>query len=288
MVNSFREHSLVGGLSINKQFVERMMEGVQSSDGDTVVLRQYGIDLTNYDLTSLKSGRMPTLKMQEWLLSYFRDVGEQHQSVPGKKGALLLSIIGLNEIMTGNSVAMSNINVQSWKEATNGYRGRGKTIFNLFNRILAPIRVSHEHIILLEIRNGNVVSNFGSRGGMGRSGYPEIVLYDCQQRESRCYHNSLYMVMKRFIYEEMLEKSGNSQAECYQDSLMYTFRRGNCFQVIPGAISGKDDHCDAIISFFKNLHISVLGGDISTAIVTSKDIDSLRLELFNTIIARMN
>lgn len=288
MTTTFRESMLVGNGMINRPFVERMMEGIQSAESSDRVISQYGVDLTNHDLVSLKSGKMPTHSMQKWLMGYFRDLSEQQQSIPGKKGVRLLSIVDLNDVMMGSSSVMSNINVGIWKDQTRGYKGRGKTVFNIFNRIIAPIRVSPGHIILMEIRNGSAVSNFNLRPSLVRSGYPEIVLYDCQQRESRFYHNSLYMVMKRYIYEELLENSGNPQAECYQDSLMYTFRRGNCHQVIPGTFSGKDDQNEALICFFKNLQISVQGGDISTAVINSKDIDTMRLELFNTIVSRMN
>jgi hypothetical protein len=277
---------LQGGVAFNKDFVERMLDGIQSSNPDETILNQYGVTLTNYDLSTLKQGRLPTLSLQNWAIRYYRNVAEQNKTMPFTKGILVLDPLDLHDIIKGNSAALSDIRVDKWKMQTVTYTGRGKTIFNEFGKILAPIRMTPEHTILVEIRNGTLANTMASRSGIVRAGYPEIVVYDSFQREYRHFHNSLYMIMKRFVYEELLERSGNPQAECYQDSLMYSFRRGNSVQVVPNAFTGKDANFDSVMVFVKNLQILVNGGDVDSSLVTAKDIDNARLELFNLIISR--
>ena len=95
--------------------------------------------------------------------------------------------------------------------------GANKSIFSEYLKIMAPIRLSVDHIVLIEIRNTQQSYYTGS--GLVRQTYPEIILFDSNQKEYRHLHNSLYMIIKRYIYEELLEKTGRSQSECYQESL---------------------------------------------------------------------
>lgn len=277
---------LQGGLGFNKDFVERMLDGVQGADPNAVVLSQYGVSLTNHDLASLKAGSLPTIALQTWVVRYYRNLSEQNRAMPFAKGILVLDPLDLHDIIKGNTAMLSDIKVDKWKSQTATYVGRGKTVFNEFSKILAPIRMTPDHTILVEIRNGTLQNSMGSRSGVVRASYPEIVVYDPFQREYRHFHNSLYMIVKRFIYEELLERSGAPQAECYQDSLMYTFRRGNCAQVIHNIFTGKNDNYDGLMVFFKNLQTAVGGGEVDSSLVTARDIDNMRLELFNLIVSR--
>jgi hypothetical protein len=280
-----KKSMLLGGLGFNKEFVDKMLAGM-NADRDDNILYQYGITIKNSDLSTLKPGFLPSLNIQNWVINFYRNKAETTRAMPFSKGILVLDPLELHEAISGSSATLSTIKVDKWKNKTQIYSGRGKTIFNEFSKIFAPLRIAPDHTILIELRNGTLANSLGARKGMVRAGYPEIVVYDPNQKEYRHLHNSLYMIMKRFIYEELLERSGNPQAECYQDSLMYAFRRGNCAQIIIDYHSNNYQVFNSIVIFLKNLQMAVKGIDIDASTLSNKDLDDLRLELFNEIMAQ--
>ena len=255
-----------------------MLDSLPSADPNERVTTLNGLTLTNSDLSSLRPMSRLSDPLFRYLMERLRAQGESIKTLGPKRGILILALMDFHELIRGNSATGSDINTMQWMTQTAAYRGRGQTIFHIFGHIIAPIRLSTEHVVLLDIR---------PQGGFpSHPSNPEIVLFDSDQKEWRHLHNSLYLALKRFIYEETLDKSGLSQAEAYQDSLGYSFRRGACAQQAHHPYSREKDP-DALIFPLRTLTALISGHDPeNTSLSTSaRDLENSRLDLLNGVVA---
>ena len=276
--NAFRQEAVLSSAGLNREYLGRMIEGISQADPRERVVTHFGVTLTNEDLASLRNSNKPTSQLVEYLVEHFRAVAESARDVPGRKSVLVLSQLPLLEILRGNSAGNSDINVERWKQQTAAFRGPGGSVFLRFAKVVAPIRVNPEHIVVVEIRPANsIVQTAGGR--VARSGYPEIAIFDSNQKEHRHLHNSLFMIAKRFVYEELLDKSGLSQAECYQESIQYSMRREQCPQQLAERYLARDRDGDGLLYALKTLQTLASGQDAEHAFFSARDVEAFRLEV---------
>lgn len=254
---------------------------------DEVVLSQFGISLTNSDLASLRPGSRLTSKLTNFFVEYFRALADSTRAITqaNRKLVYVLQLADLAELMRGDLAVGSDINSERWRKQTEQFRGRGKTIFHEFHKVIVPIRLSPEHVVIAEIRNGSVGGS-GLTGSFPRPITSEIILYDSNHKEFRHLHNSLYLILKRYIYEELLEKSGNTQSECYQDSLQYLFRRGSCTQQLISTYLLRERDPDTLLFPLKNLQILTGTGDVESSSSGPKEVEGFRFDLFQLLLNR--
>jgi hypothetical protein len=275
----FRESTKNIGPTFNRDYLQRMLDSLPGANPDERVAVLNGITVTNNDLASLRPLRALSDNVLRYLIEKFRSQAEGLPlSLNSKRDLIILSLADLHDLMRGNSASGSDINTRMWKDQTASCRGQGQTIFNVFSHIIVPIRLSPSHVVLADIHTPSSRQSTATYRP-AQLGY-EIVLFDTNQKEFRHLHNSIYLILKRFTYEELLDKSGLTQAECYQESLSYSFRRGTCPQ--SGAHSfgpSREVDPDAAVLTLGLLKRIVEGGDPENVNFGARDIDSLRLEL---------
>lgn len=274
-------------VGVNKAYIQRILDSIAASRMDEVILSQFGVSLTNEDLSSLRPGCKLTSRLANFFVEYFRALGDSTRAITkaNRKLVYVLQLADLAELMKGDIAVGSDINSERWRKQSQQFRGKGKTIFHEFHKVIAPIRLSPEHIVVAEIRNGSIAGS-GLAGSFPRPTTSEILLFDSNHKEFRHLHNSLYLIIKRYIYEELLEKSGNTQSECYQDSLQYLFRRGSCTQQLVNTYLLRERDPDSLLFPLKNLQVLVNSEDIESTVHGPKEIEGFRYELFQLLLNR--
>lgn len=159
-----------------------------------------------------------------------------------------------------HNIAKSDIDIDLsvWKNETNKHKGFKNTIFDRYDRVIVPLSVGDEQYYLLEIKNRKQANTsiFNYHMNSQKFLLPEIILYDSNIREFKHLHNTLFLIARRFIFEELLDKSTLSQAQCYQDSLTYTFKRADCPQepylINSKYVGGGNVNNESSLYFIKN------------------------------------
>jgi hypothetical protein len=282
--NEFKRSALqqsTYGVGLDQEILESMLKNSQLGPRHDIVLEKDGHVITNEDVTSLQQNHRPTPEVLKYLLANIINQNLLQQSTPSTNKVYILSPVDLAELLRSNSLQGSDINVSTWLHQTASFKGQGNTIFDLFAKIIAVVKINPEHNILIEIRTGKFKL---SNGFVQKREFPEIVIFDTNQKEHRFLHNSLYLIVKRFIYEELLDKAARPQSECYQASLEYSFRLGKCVQQPASNYLSRERDPDSLVYFLKNLDVSAKGGDLESTSFTARELGLWRLDLFKGIV----
>ena len=211
--NSFRDEAVLSHSGLNKEYLDRMLEGIMQADPREKVVTRYGVTLTNEDVASLRNGRNLSPKLIEYLIEHYRSAAQTIRDTVIDSNMIILSIMNLHDMMKGYTSYNSDIDISQWKRDTSTFKDM--SIIKQYKRIILPININNTNLIICIISTTNTM----------------ITIYDNNTKDNRYMHNTIFMIIKRFIYEELLEKSNMSQSECYNDSLQYYMTRGVCKQM---------------------------------------------------------
>lgn len=112
-------------------------------------------------------------------------------------------------VPSGTSMTVESMNYDAAKVFTQEFRGSHNTIFHRFARVLIGIQITTNNWILVEIKN---------------TPDKEILIYDSDMRFFAGYHERVCAVIRRFIAEEIKNKTDLNEMESFEIANMYIGR----------------------------------------------------------------
>lgn len=169
-------------------------------------------------------------KVLDFLIEHYRELCSKNSKnatdfSQGRRFDLkIMKPVSMHEVLQGTRFYNEKVNLDSWLAESHRYKGEPGTQFERYSRVAFIFKIGAEHAVLAEIRTRKRAVGYYSRMSTDPR-VNEIVLYDSNHREFRHMHNSVFLVLRRFILLEIMESSQVPQGVAYQKSLEYQFRR---------------------------------------------------------------
>ncbi|KAL4475070.1 hypothetical protein ABPG74_001766 [Tetrahymena malaccensis] len=281
--NLISAYSTEGDRSMRSEFLN-----INNSDPERLRVKRYGVQIRNEELASLQEGRTLNEKILYFMLDYFHErniyykthqpgLNQQPQQITSNTVNQSFGNVGGMPIGSGVYVMKSaffealvppgcpltpeSVNYDGAKMFTQEYRGFRNTIFDRFARILIGVQITTNNWILVEIKN-----------------HPEkeLLVYDSDMRFFAGYHERICSVIRKFIQEELRNKTELSDTECLEIANNYAGR----------TVASPQNQLpqDNAIYFAKNLTISGQGNNVHSGSYRLDNINSFRLELFTFLL----
>lgn len=239
------------------------LNNIDKEPHDTIRIKKYNIELTNYDLSTLKAGRFLDEKMMQFFAEFYN---EKNNKCTYEKKIMVNPYKFFESLMPpGQEVSCARINYNSVKAETDRYRGKNKTIFDFFDKIVTIISLTDSNWLLVEINNKTY----------------EIIIYDPQFYFYGNEHEKIIDIFRIYMIEELKSKGEVTEEEGLNIERRYIGRSGMCPQIM--------NACDSGILSLMNLK-NIMEGRVGVGkrMANGKEVNRLRNEMFGLIMRLKN
>jgi hypothetical protein len=214
------------GYSLSSDHTLRLMyENIELEDEMAIRTNRYGMKLTNGILGTLREGRAVPLLIIDFMSQYFNEKAAHRTRLKNVPPVMFLTSLFFENLINGrlNPRAPEYYDYGKVKELTAKYKGLRNTVFHNFQRLVFLLPFTDINFAVVEVRN-----------------YPEreIVIYDTEGGEFDGVHPLIFTIMKKWITDELIDKSGMNLDRCILEAKEYNIRNGGCPQCMVPFDSG--------------------------------------------------